>query len=738
MDLELDQFKDVYLVIDKANDIYIQRQFVSQGDYKGRTLTVQITNNGSIGEVPGLTLNLNWHNEASGLTDLTAFTILDKTNSIFRIEYPENMMTPGKVYASIQIIQDGKVTNLKQFELIVQKLAGQPVGIVEKAEFSALVTVLADSNKFRTDIDSVINELNSKFDSNQAESYLKSITVLPETFTNLAAIQAKYPNGANGVMVTADNGHKYIWANSTWTDAGIYQAAGIAPNSVATEAIKQSAVTVNKIDGLTVNSTHAINRFDAKTAISGARFEDGYRASDVWVHSNYISVPTDAIVRINKAYETYMVTFDKFGMVLGSYIQNDETAAVEIALTSNVGFIMVNCYINNIDDYMLTINDPMPASYQPFTSETDSAEINWLYLKDNSVSPAKLNGTKIVKRRSANRYNEQSAVDGQVATIGGIINYSHRRHTDYLNVTPGDLITLSNAMGTAAVGYDLSKKPIRDWKYDNEQGETSIVIPENVFFIIINIMEDWPNFMFSVNEPLPSDYDPFVKNDIVDVSCISRSKFENKSAMMFGDSITWYDGHVQPSGTIAVGYETWLKQQLGFVEAQNLGISGAPFATGKTPDNGIGAKIESEYKTTDLVLIAGGTNDFKLNVPLGEIQPVSGTFDKTTSTGALQSALEHILTTNNDQEILLMAPIQRDNSNYSIYSTNKAGFKLDDYRQMIIKLGELYSIQVWDGYASSGLNLLNLDKYTLDGLHPNNAGFERISKSLCAYIKGVF
>jgi len=151
--LELDQFKDVYLVIDRANDSFVQKQFVSQGDYKGRTLTVQVTNNGSVGEVPGLNLNLNWHNEASGLTDLTAFDVLDKANSIFRIEYPQNMMTPGKVYASIQVIKDGKVTNLQQFELIVQKLAGQPVGIPEKAEFSALVAVLADANKFRADID---------------------------------------------------------------------------------------------------------------------------------------------------------------------------------------------------------------------------------------------------------------------------------------------------------------------------------------------------------------------------------------------------------------------------------------------------------------------------------------------------------------------------------------------------------------------------------------------------------
>ncbi|WP_312497869.1 glycerophosphodiester phosphodiesterase family protein [Enterococcus sp.] len=151
--MELDQFRDVDLVIDRANFTFIEKQFVSQGDYKGRTLTVQVTDNGVVGEVPGLMLNLNWHNEASGLADLSAFSVLDKANSIYRIEYPQHMMTPGRVIASIQIIQDGKVTNLKQFELTVQNLAGQPVGIVEKAEFSALVAVLADSNRFRTDID---------------------------------------------------------------------------------------------------------------------------------------------------------------------------------------------------------------------------------------------------------------------------------------------------------------------------------------------------------------------------------------------------------------------------------------------------------------------------------------------------------------------------------------------------------------------------------------------------------
>lgn len=221
MDLELDQFRDVDLVIDRASDSFVQKQFVSQGDYKGRTLTVQVTNNGNVGEVPGLTLNLNWHNEASGLTDLTAFSVVNKAASVFTIEYPEHMMTPGKVYASIQIIQDGKVTNLKEFELTVQKLAGQPVGIVEKAEFSALVAILADSNKFRTDID-------RKADKTFVDAQFASIVSgAPKgTFTTLDSLKAAYPSGTEGIFLVLSDGHWYYWNNSTstWTSGGVYQA----------------------------------------------------------------------------------------------------------------------------------------------------------------------------------------------------------------------------------------------------------------------------------------------------------------------------------------------------------------------------------------------------------------------------------------------------------------------------------------------------------------------------------
>lgn len=71
-------------------------------------------------------------------------------------------------------------------------------------------------------MDNQENDLN-----NSINDKLSQISFVPETFANLAAIKSNYPNGKPGLFVAADDGHKYIWANGSWTDAGIYQSVGI-------------------------------------------------------------------------------------------------------------------------------------------------------------------------------------------------------------------------------------------------------------------------------------------------------------------------------------------------------------------------------------------------------------------------------------------------------------------------------------------------------------------------------
>lgn len=72
-------------------------------------------------------------------------------------------------------------------------------------------------------MDNQENDLNKSINDKLAQ-----ISSVPETFANLANLQSKYPTGKTGLFVTADTGHKYIWVNNTWKDAGIYQSVGIS------------------------------------------------------------------------------------------------------------------------------------------------------------------------------------------------------------------------------------------------------------------------------------------------------------------------------------------------------------------------------------------------------------------------------------------------------------------------------------------------------------------------------
>lgn len=249
----LDKFRDVDLVIDHANKTFIQKQFVSQNDSDGRTLTVQVTDNGVIGKVPGLTVNLHWHNESSGLTDLSPFYCIDRESSLFRIEYPKNMLNAGRVVASIQIIQNGKITHSKQFEINVQQLAGRTVGVIDKSEYGALVETLGDANKFRTDIDSLgIDKADLKYVDDLFANLAKGGP--NGIFYSLSELESKYPSGAIGTYLVydvsySDGPHAFIWDTNikNWKDLGVYQAKEIEDGAIRTNNIDDQAIATEML-----------------------------------------------------------------------------------------------------------------------------------------------------------------------------------------------------------------------------------------------------------------------------------------------------------------------------------------------------------------------------------------------------------------------------------------------------------------------------------------------------------
>jgi len=239
--LELDKFRDVDLVIDHINHTFYENQFVSQNDNNGRSLTVQFTNRGEIGEVPGLTVHLGWHNEASGLTDLSPFTLIDQVNSIFRIYYPNNMLTPGKVKAYIQIIQDGKVSNTKQFTITVQKLFGVADPVITRSEYGALLETLSLANKYKTEVDRLkLNKASNDELAAVERDLLKEIETLENEMKQLRGLKVD-KGGASQVTwaMLAQDARDQITGD---------QAASVGQNSVTTESMVDYGVTQLKLE----------------------------------------------------------------------------------------------------------------------------------------------------------------------------------------------------------------------------------------------------------------------------------------------------------------------------------------------------------------------------------------------------------------------------------------------------------------------------------------------------------
>ncbi|MFS0781070.1 SGNH/GDSL hydrolase family protein [Bacillus sp. 1P06AnD] len=216
-----------------------------------------------------------------------------------------------------------------------------------------------------------------------------------------------------------------------------------------------------------------------------------------------------------------------------------------------------------------------------------------------------------------------------------------------------------------------------------------------------------------------------------------QSVWLNKKWVTLGDSITWQDGHPYPETTkIARGYQTVIREQLGFSEVLNKGISGRPMANGTKNGPGTNATGKTiEYTNFDLVTIAAGTNDFRLDVPIGHEQ--QGEADTNTFQGAYHDLMQYILDKNPGIRIVLFTPLQRNKAFYDVNYVNQAGYTLKNYVQTIKEIGDQYSVPVCDMYGNSGFTEKTMREFTIDGLHPNARGYERMGNYGAAFLQSI-
>lgn len=212
-------------------------------------------------------------------------------------------------------------------------------------------------------------------------------------------------------------------------------------------------------------------------------------------------------------------------------------------------------------------------------------------------------------------------------------------------------------------------------------------------------------------------------------------RWKGKKIVTFGDSRTWYDGHLYTentksewTGKVCVGYQQQMRNILMTEEVSNQGASGYTSAQ-------ICELIRAfDFTDYDAVFLEGGVNDFvkSSQVTIGEIQPIGSTFDTTTVYGAWQSAIEYILT--NYPSVLIYIDIPAIAwTSAGVFPYNTAKIKGE--------IAELYNLPCLDLYKESGINEVNRDYWYCDDvqatnwrLHFNDYGNELIGAKIAEFI----
>ena len=207
-----------------------------------------------------------------------------------------------------------------------------------------------------------------------------------------------------------------------------------------------------------------------------------------------------------------------------------------------------------------------------------------------------------------------------------------------------------------------------------------------------------------------------------------------------GDSIT--------EGAGATSYENCfvkiIEKKTGAL-CRNYGISGTRIARQikssnvTSYDQDFCSRIAKMDNDADIIVVFGGTNDYGHgDAPIGTIN------DKTPNTfyGALHYLYYNLIAKYPNAFIFVITPLHRvcENNLRGEGEKERDFLPLRDYVKIIREVADFYSIPVLDLFANSGIypNIpAHKEKYTADGLHPNDLGHRMLAEKIIDFINSV-
>ena len=118
--------------------------------------------------------------------------------------------------------------------------------------------------EFKNGMDTMNSAINNR---------LSQMKTNPIAVANAGELTTNYPNGADGIFITADTGHKWVYLYGAWKDCGNYQAIGIENSELAPLKVqlqKQESKISQNTNNIGINSLGIKNNTTRIQNIEGA------------------------------------------------------------------------------------------------------------------------------------------------------------------------------------------------------------------------------------------------------------------------------------------------------------------------------------------------------------------------------------------------------------------------------------------------------------------------------------
>lgn len=210
-------------------------------------------------------------------------------------------------------------------------------------------------------------------------------------------------------------------------------------------------------------------------------------------------------------------------------------------------------------------------------------------------------------------------------------------------------------------------------------------------------------------------------------------ELQGKIINFLGDSITEGAG----ASSEKTRFTTLLAEKAGLARFRNYGIGGTRIAHAAVPsenpryDLDFCGRFGEMDDNADVIVVFGGSNDYGHGTaPFGEPDD----FTPDTFCGACNYLFRGLVEKYPTKTIVVMTPIQRTGGEHP----NASGKKLSDYVEVILNAAARYALPVLDLYHTLGICPdipAQKEAFTVDGLHPNDAGNALLADRLYAFLK---